>query len=186
MGWMTNEDGLDKCAANYVPLTPLSHLKRAAHVFADVTAVIYGAHRVTYAQYHARCSQLASALSGAGIEAGQVVASLLPNIPAQAEAHFGVPACGAVLNTINTRLDVATVRYILNHGEARVLLVDTQFIDLAEAAVPTWTGLRPCSSKCPMPVLPRQGVIRPMKILSRKATLPSYGICQATNGKALR
>jgi|TARA_R110002020_G_scaffold232898_1_gene444543 fatty-acyl-CoA synthase len=149
MGWMTNEDGLDKCAANYVPLTPLSHLKRAAHVFADVTAVIYGAHRVTYAQYHARCSQLASALSGAGIEAGQVVASLLPNIPAQAEAHFGVPACGAVLNTINTRLDVATVRYILNHGEARVLLVDTQFIDLAEAACADLDGPAPLLIEVP-------------------------------------
>ncbi|MEP4520481.1 AMP-binding protein, partial [Parvibaculum sp.] len=143
MGWMTNEDGLDKCAANYVPLTPLSHLKRAALVFADVTAVIYGAHRVSYTQYHARCSQLASALAAAGVEPGQVVATILPNIPAQAEAHFGVPACGAVLNTINTRLDVDTVGYILDHGEARVLLVDTQFVDLAEAACATLDGPPP-------------------------------------------
>ena len=149
MGWMTNEDGLDKCAANYVPLTPLSHLKRAAHVFADMTAVIYGVHRVSYAQYHARCSQLASALAAAGVEPGQVVATILPNIPAQAEAHFGVPACGAVLNTINTRLDVDTVGYILDHGEARVLLVDTQFVDLAEAACATLDGPPPLLIEVP-------------------------------------
>ncbi len=134
MGWMTNETGLDKCRANYVPLTPLSHLQRAAKVFPDVLAVSYGNHRVTYAQYHARCSRLASALAKMGVSPGDVVATLLPNIPAQAEAHFGVPACGAVLNTINTRLDVDTVTYILGHGEARVVLADTQFIALAEAA----------------------------------------------------
>ena len=135
MGWMTDESGLDKCAANYVPLTPLSHLRRAADVFADRTAVIYGDHRVTYKEYHARCSQLASALTQLGVAAGDVVATLLPNTPAQAEAHFGVPACGAVLNTINTRLDVDTVAYIFEHGGASVILADTQFLELAEAAV---------------------------------------------------
>lgn len=134
MGWMKDETGLEKCAANYVPLSPLSHLRRAADVFAGHTAVIYGDHRVTYAQYHARCSRLASALAGMGVESGDVVATLLPNTPAQAEAHFGVPACGAVLNTINTRLDVDTVSYIFEHGGAVVALVDTQFIELAEAA----------------------------------------------------
>jgi len=135
MGWMSDESGLDKCAANYVPLTPLSHLCRAADVFADRTAVIYGDHRVTYKQYHARCSQLASALAQMGVASGDVVATLLPNTPAQAEAHFGVPACGAVLNTINTRLDVDTVAYIFEHGGASVILADTQFLELAEAAV---------------------------------------------------
>ncbi|MEM6310776.1 MAG: AMP-binding protein [Pseudomonadota bacterium] len=134
MGWMKDESGLDKCAANYVPLTPLSHLRRARQVFPDHTAVVYGAHRKTYAQYYDRCSQLASALAQLGIEPGDVVASLIPNLPAQAEAHFGVPACGAVLNTINTRLDLDTVAYIFSHGEAKVVLVDTQFIELAEAA----------------------------------------------------
>jgi fatty-acyl-CoA synthase len=134
---MTNEEGLDKCRANHVPLSPLSHLQRAAHVFPDVLAVSYGDHRVTYAQYHARCTRLASALATMGVTSGQVVATILPNIPAQAEAHFGVPACGAVLNTINTRLDVDTVAYIFDHGEAKVALVDSQFIDLAEAACAT-------------------------------------------------
>ncbi len=135
MGWMADETGLDKCAANFVPLTPLSGLNRAKEIFGEHPAVVYGAHRKTYTEYHARCAQLASALTGAGIRSGDVVATLMPNIPAQAEAHFGVPACGAVLNTINTRLDLETVAYILGHGEARIVLADTQFIDLAEAAV---------------------------------------------------
>ncbi|MCX7567032.1 AMP-binding protein [Sulfitobacter sp. F26169L] len=135
MGWMSDETGLEKCAANYVPLTPLSHLRRAADVFANRTAVVYGDHRVTYAQYYARCTRLASALEGAGVQSGHVVATLLPNTPAQAEAHFGVPACGGVLNTINTRLDVDTVAYIFDHGGAALVLVDTQFLDLAEAAI---------------------------------------------------
>ncbi len=143
MGWMQDETGLDKCAANFVPLTPLSHLQRAVQVFADHTAVIYGDHRVTYAQYHARCTRLASALSAMGIAPGDVVATLIPNTPAQAEAHFGVPACGAVLNTINTRLEVGTVAYIFDHGGAKALLVDTQFIDLAEAACAAMDGPPP-------------------------------------------
>jgi fatty-acyl-CoA synthase len=134
MGWMKDETGLDKCAANYVPLSPLSHLQRAAHVFADRTAVVYGDHRVTYRAYHNRCTRLASALAAVGVCPGDVVATLLPNTPAQAEAHFGVPACGAVLNTINTRLDTGTVAYILDHGGASVVLVDTEFLSLAEAA----------------------------------------------------
>ncbi|MEM9578029.1 MAG: AMP-binding protein [Pseudomonadota bacterium] len=134
MGWMSDETGLDKNAANHVPLTPLSHLRRAAEVFRTHDAVVYGGIRHSYETHFARCSQLASALAQRGIEPGQVVATVLPNIPAQVEAHFGVPACGAVLNTINTRLDVDTVNYIFEHGEARVVLVDTQFLDLVEAA----------------------------------------------------
>ena len=143
MGWMADETGLGKTPANYVPLTPLSHLRRAAQVFADHTAVVYGDHRVTYAQYHDRCTRLASALSALGVAPGEVVATLIPNLPAQAEAHFGVPACGAVLNTINTRLDVDTVAYIFAHGEAKVVLVDPQFLDLAEAAVAAMEGPGP-------------------------------------------
>ena len=134
MGWMQDETGLEKNRANFVALSPLSHLRRAASVFADRTAVIYHDHRVTYAQYYERCTRLASALAGLGVAPGDVVATLLPNLPAQAEAHFGVPACGAVINTINTRLDLDTVAYILSHGAAKVLLVDPQFLDLAEAA----------------------------------------------------
>ena len=134
MGWMRDETGLEKNKANYVPLTPLSHLKRAAVVFADCPAVVYGAHRKTYSEYYERCSQLASALQKLGVASGDVVATLIPNLPAQAEAHFGVPACGAVLNTINTRLEVHTVAYIFDHGAAKAVLVDSQFLQLAEAA----------------------------------------------------
>jgi len=143
MGWLADETGLDKTRANHVPLTPLSHLRRAARVFADKEALVYGDMRLTYREYHARVSRLASALADAGVAPGDVVATILPNIPAQAEAHFGVPACGAVLNTINIRLDVDTVGYIFDHGEAKVVLVDTQFLPLAEAALECMEGTKP-------------------------------------------
>ena len=135
MGWMKDETGLGRTEANFVPLTPLSHLKRAAHVFPDREAVVYHGHRKTYAEYHARVSRLASALVNIGVEPGDVVATILPNIPAHCEAHFGVPACGAVLNAINTRLEADTIAYILDHGEARVVLCDTQFLPTLGAAL---------------------------------------------------
>lgn len=143
MGWMKDETGLDKCRANFVPLTPLSHLNRAARVFADLPALTYQNRTLSYRQYHARVSLLASALAGIGIAPGDVVATLLPNVPAQAEAHFAVPAAGAVLNTINIRLEEETVAYILDHGEARAILVDSQFLPLAEAAVARLEGPAP-------------------------------------------
>ena len=143
MGWMADETGLEKCAANYVPLSPLSHLRRARDVFPDHLAVSYGKHRKTYAEYYDRCTRLASGLIKMGIASGDVVATIIPNLPAQAEAHFGVPACGAVLNTINTRLDVETVAYIFDHGGAKVVLVDPQFLDLAEAACAQMQGPAP-------------------------------------------
>jgi fatty-acyl-CoA synthase len=143
MGWMADETGLGKCQANYVPLTPLSHLQRAAPVFADHTAVVYGSHRATYKQYHARVSKLASALAGIGVMPGDVVTTLLPNTTAQIEASFGVPACGAVLNTVNTRLDVGTLIYILEHGEAKVVMVDSQFLSPVEAAITLMNGVAP-------------------------------------------
>ena len=149
MGWMRNETGLEKNAANYVPLTPLSHLRRAAAVYPDQLAVVYVGHRKSYAEYYNRCSQLASALAQNGIAPGDVVATLIPNLPAQAEAHFGVPACGAVLNTINVRLDEETVAYIFDHGEAKIVLVDTQFIALTEAACAAMEGEAPIIIEVP-------------------------------------
>ena len=143
MGWLRDETGLGKNAANYVPLTPLSHLRRASTVFPNHLAVVYGAHRKTYAQYYERASRLASALQKMGVAPGEVVATLMPNIPAQVEAHFGVPACAAVLNTINVRLDVDTVAYIFDHGEAKVVLADTQFLSLTEAACEEMKGDAP-------------------------------------------
>ena len=149
MGWMSDESGLEKNEANYVPLTPLSHLRRASTVFSDRTAVIYGSHRKSYSEYYQRCSQLASALKKIGIKPGDVVATVLPNIPAQAEAHFGVPACGAILNTINTRLDIGTISYIFEHGEAKVVFADTQFLSVVEAAVEKLSGPRPTLIEVP-------------------------------------
>ena len=143
MGWLADETGLEKCAANHVALTPLSHLKRAADVFADRTAVVWKSTRLTYADYAERVTRLASALAARGVQPGDVVATLLPNIPAQAEAHFGVPACGAVLNTINTRLDADTVAYVFGHAGAKVVLCDTAFLALAEAALARMEGPSP-------------------------------------------
>jgi fatty-acyl-CoA synthase len=143
MGWLADESGLAKNRANFIPLTPLSHLRRAARVFPDQLAVVYGAHRINYAQYHARVSRLASALVGAGLAAGDVVATILPNVTAHAEAHFGVPAMGGVLNAINIRLDADTVAYILDHGGAKLVLVDTQFLPLAQEAARRMEGSAP-------------------------------------------
>lgn len=143
MAEMADERGLGKVTANHVPLTPLSHLNRAAQVFPNREALVYGARRYNWAQMHERCTRLASALRADGVAPGDVVSIIAPNIPAIAEAHFGVPACGAVLNAINTRLDVDTVTYILEHSEARVVLVDTQFLALAEAAIAQITTNRP-------------------------------------------
>ena len=134
MGWMSNEDGLEKTKANYVPLTPLSHLRRASVVYPEREAIVYGENRYSYKEYYKRVTLLASGLEKRGIKAGDVVATILPNIPAQVEAHFGIPALGAVLNTINTRLDVKTVAYIFDHGEAKIVIVDSQFLSLAEDA----------------------------------------------------
>ncbi|MFD1196319.1 AMP-binding protein [Seohaeicola saemankumensis] len=149
MGWLKDETGLGKTAANYVPLTPLSFLKRAAQVFPDHPAVIYGPHRKTYAEYFERVTRLASALVKLGVQPGDVVATLIPNLPAQAEAHFGVPACGAILNTINTRLEPDTVAYILDHGGAKVLLVDPQFLPLAAEAMDRMEGPAPTVIEVP-------------------------------------
>ncbi|RKF16578.1 acyl-CoA synthetase [Roseovarius spongiae] len=140
MGWMKDETGLERCAANFAPLTPLSHLRRAAVLYPDLEACVYRDIRRSYAEYHERCTRLASALAGLGVAPGDVVSTIIPNLPPQAEAHFGVPACGAVLNTINTRLEADTVGYILGHGEAQVALVDTQFIPLVEEAIAQMEG----------------------------------------------
>ncbi len=143
MGWLADETGLEKCAANFVALTPLSHLRRASEVFAHRTALVWKSTRRSYADYAARVSQLASGLAGLGIRPGDVVATLLPNIPAQAEAHFGVPACGAVLNAINIRLDADTVAYIFGHAGAKLVICDTAFLALAEEAIRRMDGPAP-------------------------------------------
>jgi fatty-acyl-CoA synthase len=120
-------DGLERNEANFVALTPLSFIERAATVYPDYPAVVHGALRRTWEHTYARTRRLASALVRRGIGVGDTVAVMLPNIPAMVEAHFGVPMSGAVLNTLNTRLDAETIAFMLNHGEAKVVLVDPEF-----------------------------------------------------------
>ncbi|MFU2489540.1 acyl-CoA synthetase [Thauera sp. WH-1] len=127
--------GLEKNAANYVPLTPLTFLERSAYVYPDRVAVIHGARRQTWRESYARCRRLASALKQLGVGKGDTVAAILNNTPEMFECHFGVPACGAVLNTINTRLDAEAVAFILNHGEARVLLTDREYARMVRKAI---------------------------------------------------
>jgi fatty-acyl-CoA synthase len=126
---------LDQTPANYVPLTPLGFMARAAWVYPRHTALIHGDDRYTWAQTYARCRRLASALKARGIGPGDTVAIVAPNIPAIYEASFGVPMAGAVLNTINVRLDAKTIAFILEHGEAKVLLTDREFADVVGEAL---------------------------------------------------
>ena len=126
---------LDKNPANHTPLSPLTFIERAAAVYPERIAVVYGATRRTWAQTYSRCRRLASALSKRGIEEGDTVAVMLPNIPAMYEAHFGVPMAGAVLNALNIRLDADAIAFMLKHGEAKVLLTDREFSSTIKTAV---------------------------------------------------
>ncbi|MBX6367685.1 MAG: acyl-CoA synthetase [Rhodospirillales bacterium] len=121
------EVGLDKNAANFVPLSPLSFLARTAAVYPDRLAVVHGKTRRTWAETYRRCRRLASALAARGIGKGDTVAVMAPNIPAHFEAHFGPAMLGAVLNALNIRLDAEAIAFILRHGEAKVLLTDREF-----------------------------------------------------------
>src|SRR3954462_10556853 len=106
---------LDKNAANYTPLSPLSLLARAAYVYPDRTAVIHGDIKLKWADVYARCRRLASALKQRGVGPGSTVAAMLPNVPAMYEAHFGVARNGGFLNTLNTRLDADAIAFMLDH-----------------------------------------------------------------------
>ena len=119
--------GLDKTAANYAPLTPLTFLERSAATFPDHPAVVHGDRRYSWKQTYARARQLASALSQHGIGIGDTVAVMAPNVPEIFEAHFGVPMVGAVLNALNIRLDAAMIAFILDHSETKVLITDREF-----------------------------------------------------------
>jgi fatty-acyl-CoA synthase len=129
------ERELEKNSANYVPLSPITFLQRTAAIFPDRNAVIYGEQRYSYAEFERRCRQLASALERRGIGPGDTVAIIAPNTPPMIEAHYGVPATGAVLNPLNVRLDSKTIAFILNHGEAKVIIVDCEFSNVIAEAV---------------------------------------------------
>jgi fatty-acyl-CoA synthase len=121
--------------ANLAPLSPVVFLPRAAEIFPQRVAVIHGERRITYAQFVERARRLASALAKRGVKRGDVVSAMLPNVPAMLDAHYGVPMLGAVLNAINTRLDADTVAYILEHGEAKVLIADRMFAGVVGPAL---------------------------------------------------
>jgi len=129
------EQGLERNSANYTPITPLLFLERSAEIYPNKTAVIHGKLRQTWQQTYERCRRLASALQKRGIGLGDTVAVMLPNTPPMVEAHFGIPMAGAVLNALNTRLDPESIAFMLNHGEAKVVIVDPEFSGVMKKAL---------------------------------------------------
>lgn len=129
------EFGLVRQGANFASLSPLTFIEKAAAVYPDRTAIVHGEWRVTWAECYARCRRLASALSKRGVGPGDTVAVMAPNVPATYEAHFGVPMTGAVLNALNIRLDPQAIAFQLEHGEAKVILVDREFSGVVKAAI---------------------------------------------------
>ncbi len=129
------DQDLPKTPANFAPMSPLSFIERTAEVYPQRLAVVHGELRQDWASTYRRCRQLASALSRAGIGKNDTVAVMLPNTPPMVEAHFGIPMAGAVLNTLNTRLDPETIAFMLDHGEARAVIVDPEFSGVMKKAI---------------------------------------------------
>src|ERR1700761_6113292 len=129
------DSDLDRNPANHQPLTPLTLLERAAAVFPERLAIVHGPLRRTAREFHARCRRLASALAAKGIGRGDTVAVIAANTPAMLECPHGAPMTGAVLNTLNTRLDAAALAFMLDHGEAKILIVDREFSGLMAEAL---------------------------------------------------
>ena len=121
---------LEKNSANYQPLTPITFLERAASVYPERVAVIYGKQEYNYSEFYRRCRQLASFLSKKGIGFGDTVSVLLANTPSMLEVHYAVPMCGGVLHCINTRLDATSIAFQLDHAECNILIADTAFSSL--------------------------------------------------------
>lgn len=147
--------GLEKNTANYAPLSPIDYLRRAAQVYGSRTAIIHGSLQQTWAETDLRCRKLAGALRQLGVGKGVTVSALLPNTPAMVEAHFGVPMSGGVLNAINTRLDADGIVFCLQHGEAQVLLIDSEFIELVpyiKSRIPELYIVRVDDALCPVDV----------------------------------
>lgn len=135
--------GLDKNAANYVPLTPVSFLARSGTVYPNHASVVYEDRRFTWGETYARCRRFASYLSSKGINVGDTVAAMLPNVPAMYELHFAVPMAGGVLNALNIRLDAASIAFQLDHGGAKIILVDPEFSTVIDEALKLMSGSKP-------------------------------------------
>lgn len=137
------EQDLPRTEANFAPLTPLSFLERTAEVYPQKLAIVHGRLRRTWGEVYGRCKQLAGALAAHGIGKGDTVAVMLPNTPPMVEAHFGIPMAGAVLNALNTRLDAETIAFMLDHGEAKVVIVDPEFAGVMKKAIALRKGKQP-------------------------------------------
>jgi fatty-acyl-CoA synthase len=135
--------GLDKTPANFVPLSPLSFLERSAAVYPNMTSAVYEGRVFTWRQTYERCRRFASFLAKRGIGRGDTVAAMLPNIPAMNEVHFAVPMAGAVLNTLNIRLEAGTIAFQLDHGGAKIILVDPEFSGVIAEALKLMAGPKP-------------------------------------------
>ena len=178
------ERDLERNPANYQPLSPLTFLKRAAAIYLERTAVVHGALRRSYAEFYARCRKLASALEAKGIGDGDTVAVIAPNVPAMLELHFAVPMLGAVLNTVNIRLDAAAIAFILDHGEAKALFVDREFSALGAEALEL-AAAAPFVLDIDDPEYDGEGtrIARPnTKPSSPPATRPIPGSCRGASG----
>ena len=136
------EEGLAKTPANYEPLSPLAFLARSSALYPEKTAIVYEEERISWREFHIECKKVAYALVEEGVGFGDTVGAVLPNIPEMMVLHFAVPMVGAVLNTINVRLDAATIRFILKHGETKVLFTDREFSGVVKAAINGLDGLR--------------------------------------------
>src|SRR3978361_1277908 len=135
--------GLDKTPANFVALSPLSFLERSAAVYPNLTSAVYEGRVFTWGQTYERCRRFASFLTKRGIGRGDTVAAMLPNIPAMNELHFAVPMAGAVPNTLNTRLEANTIAFQLDHGGAKIILVDPEFTGVISEALALMAGPKP-------------------------------------------
>ena len=127
--------GLDKNTANYAPLSPLSFLARAADVFPDTIAIVHGRQRTDYRTFYRRARQLGSALTRLGIGKNDTVSVMLSNVPPMLEAHYGVPMAGAVLHSMNTRLDAAIIAFQLDHADCKVLITDREYAPVVKEAL---------------------------------------------------
>ncbi len=182
---------LDRNPANFQPLTPLTFLERAAAVFPERTAIIHGALRRSYAEFYARTRRLASALAKHGIRTRRHGRRrVLPNTPAMLECHYGVPMAGAVLNTLNTRLDAAIIAFSLDHGEAKVLIADREFSKTVKEALALVQGRSPRSSTTTIPIYDgpgeRLGSDRIRGFPRHGRPRLRAGQCPATNGTRSR
>ena len=144
------EKNLEKNEANYAPLSPISFLIRSANIWPDKIAWVHGNNNNTYKQLLDRCSSIASGLVKTGISKGDTVSAILPNVPAMIECHFAVLMAGAVLNTINTRLDPESIKFILQHGEAKAIFVDPEYLNIVEKALKDFSSnAKPLIINCP-------------------------------------